>query len=181
MSWILDVAIPKFNRIAQSVSKLIAIISYTGLSIAAIGTLADVGGRYLFDRPILGVIELNTIIMPIIVYCSLGITQIRRGHISIDFITTNLKPNLKIKLEIFHYLLGFVFVFVFAWTTWQSALASFRFRESMLIGMETFPIWWAKFFIPIGLWVFAVQYLADIGMGFRCILRCHDYETKARQ
>ena len=47
-------------------------------------TAVDVGGRYLFNRPIAGGFELTEILLAALIYCGLPLVSARREHIVID-------------------------------------------------------------------------------------------------
>ena len=47
-------------------------------------TAVDVGGRYLFNRPIQGGFELTEILLAALIYCGLPLVSARREHIVID-------------------------------------------------------------------------------------------------
>ena len=47
-------------------------------------TAVDVGGRYLFNKPIAGGFELTEILLAALIYCGLPLVSARREHIVID-------------------------------------------------------------------------------------------------
>lgn len=138
------------------------IISYIAFTIVAVSTLVDVFCRYVLGRPILGVIEINERMIPIMIFMALAMTQRYRGHISVTVFVSKLSPRRRVRLDIFTYILGFVFVSIIGWATLENALIAFYNKQTVLIGIERFPIWWARFFVPMGLWLLSLQYIADI-------------------
>jgi len=93
---------------------------------------------------------------------ALALTQRERGHIRVEIIVNRLRAEKSKTLGLLVDIVGCAFVALMGLTAWNDAVESFARRESVLVGLDVFPIWWAKFFIPIGLWTFSVQYLADI-------------------
>jgi TRAP-type C4-dicarboxylate transport system permease small subunit len=102
-------------------------------------TIADVFMRYVFARPIVGTTELTEILL----VCSLlglGPCALANGHISVDVITTRLKPKTQRVLQIVNLSAGFLFLVL---TMWQSFKAGLYAREydlrSSLLEVPIFP------------------------------------------
>jgi TRAP-type C4-dicarboxylate transport system permease small subunit len=149
-------------HLASRVSNYLILASYLAFAAATLATLTDIFLRYIFGKPILGVIELNECLMPAIVFMGLAATQKYRGHIRVTLMLKRLQPRFREVLDLLAYVLGLVFIFIMAIVTWQDALHAYQRRESVMVGMDILPIWWSKFFVPIGLWAFSLQYLSDI-------------------
>lgn len=148
--------------IMGSVAGAVATVSCLAFTFVVLSTLVDVFLRYFFSRPILGVIELNECMMPIMVFMAIALTQRHRGHIRVSLVLNRMKPGHRRILEALSLLVGFLFILVMGWETGKDALTAFRRHESVLVGLKVMPIWWAKFALPIGLWSLCLQYLVDI-------------------
>lgn len=148
--------------LAGRVSSYLILASYWAFAVATLATLTDVFLRYVFGRPILGVIELNECLMPVIIYMGLAVTQKYRAHIRVTLLLNRLQPRYREALDLLSYTLGLVFIFTMAVVTWQDAIHALQRREAVMVGMDILPIWWSKFFVPVGLWAFSLQYLSDI-------------------
>lgn len=147
--------------IVGSISGSVANISYLAFIFVGLSTLVDVFLRYFFGKPILGVIELNECMMPIMVFMAIGLTQRHQGHIRVSLVLNRMKPKQKKILEALSLVLGFLFIFLMGWETGKDAFMAFCRHESILVGLNVVPIWWAKFALPIGLWSLCIQYLLD--------------------
>ena len=67
--------------------RVFSIISYIGVaSVACIGLLTgtDVVGRYFFNSPVRGTIDLIEILMSVLFACGLAVTTALDDHISVD-------------------------------------------------------------------------------------------------
>ena len=56
-------------------------------------TIADVVGRYGFNRPLPGAFELTEIMLGIVIFVALPIVTLENGHITVSMITERLSPR----------------------------------------------------------------------------------------
>jgi len=146
---------------SSNISNYFVIISYFAFSFVVLSTMLDVFLRYFFSKPIMGVIELNQCMMPVMVFMAIGLTQQKKGHISVTILLNRIKAKYRIFLELGAYILAFGFSVLFGWETWLDAMKAFKINDSVLIGIKEMPIWWSKFSIPFGFWVLALQCSID--------------------
>lgn len=80
----------------RAVYPVIATVHKIGLAIL-IGmmllTVVDVIGRKFFDAPITGSYELTEFMLALIVFFSLGYTQIQKGHIAMEALVSRFSPR----------------------------------------------------------------------------------------
>ena len=62
-------------------------------------TAVDVGGRYLFNRPVAGGFELTEILLAALIYCGLPLVSARREHIVIDTFDPLFSQGLRRRLD----------------------------------------------------------------------------------
>jgi TRAP-type transport system small permease protein len=65
-------------------NQLLTYIGSIALALLMFLTVADVAGRYLFNRPVPGTFELTEMIMVPIVFLALGLAQHHNEHIALD-------------------------------------------------------------------------------------------------
>jgi TRAP-type C4-dicarboxylate transport system permease small subunit len=111
--------------------KLLHIIGYIVLFALMFLTVGDVIGRKLsgsisFFNPIPGTFELTEFALIIIVFASLGYTQVRGEHISIDVITSRFPKRGQAVLDSFMSLVGLV---MFGLVAWQGTVYAGRLSE----------------------------------------------------
>ena len=88
---------------ASNMSNYLVIISHCAFSFVVLSTLFDVFLRYFFSKPILGVIELNQCMMPVMVFMAVALTQRYQGHVKVNIIVNRLKENHRIFFEVTMY------------------------------------------------------------------------------
>jgi TRAP-type C4-dicarboxylate transport system permease small subunit len=131
--------------------------------------VTNVTGRYLFERPLHGTIEITEFIMVTIVYFTLSHTQAIKSHIRVEFLLGVMPRRMKIVFDLITYVFGLT---IFALITWQGVLCfidSWEIRE-MTDGYIEFPIYPAKLTIPVGCFIFSLRFIADIIDAIRHLL-----------
>jgi TRAP-type C4-dicarboxylate transport system permease small subunit len=152
-----------FRKIIHGISAAGGVIGCLVIVFIVFGTIADVFMRYFFNRPIAGVIEYCTVLLPVMVFFGLALTQKLGGHIATTFLLNRFQPKTRLKQEIGNLMLCSVFVGLMAWEASQGASYSYSIKEFRwgVVGQDI-SIWWAKIGMAIGLAMFFLQYLADI-------------------
>jgi TRAP-type C4-dicarboxylate transport system permease small subunit len=96
---------------------VLAIIASIVLACMMLLTVIDVGGRYLFNRPILGSTELTEFMMvPLCFFAIVWCTR-KNLHIKLDLMTKYLPPVIWAVIDSIFYLLG---IGLFSFITWQN-------------------------------------------------------------
>ena len=122
---------------------------------------ASAFGRYAFNTPILGTLELTEELMVFIVYLGIAYTQFLKAHINIDLVLTRFSEKSKLVCEAISMLFAWV---LFALITWQGSLAfieAYEVRE-LTVGSVEIPLWPAKFMVPFGSLILCLRYIYDI-------------------
>jgi TRAP-type C4-dicarboxylate transport system permease small subunit len=139
----------KFAKIVDKICKIFshgAVIALFGMMI--LGTV-DVAGRYLFNIPITGTLEIFEILMPVMILLSMADTQSVDGHLTagvIDYF--NLKPETRTKLQLGVQILMF---FLFLLILWQGVVSSMLTRRThRLISNIDVPLWIPQLVVPLG-------------------------------
>lgn len=142
-------------------------IYYLGMfsGIVLLGILAlmsaEVIFRYLFNKPILGTVEISSYLLVIFCFTGIAFTQSQRGHINIELVTQNLPASLQRMLRIITLILSLT---VFAVITWQMVIAFWKSWEMQEVrwGALPLPVWPVKFVIAFGSFTLCLQFLLDI-------------------
>lgn len=142
-------------------------IYYLGIfsGIILLGILALMSGevifRYLFNKPILGTVEISSYLLVIFCFTGVAFTQSQRGHINIELVTQRLPPSFQRVLRIITLTLSFV---TFVVITWQMASAFWKSWEMQEVrwGALPLPVWPVKFMIAFGSLTLCLQFLLDI-------------------
>ncbi|MBA7639663.1 hypothetical protein ES703_47323 [subsurface metagenome] len=155
----------------RTIERFLAIVAG---SIILVGMMllvtSDVIGRFLFNSPIHGTMEVIEFMMIGLLYFTLAHTQAIKAHINVELLTSRFSPRARLICEIITYFVGLI---VFALITWQgaaSAAEAWRIGE-ITFGVIEFPIFPAKVLIPIGSFIFCLRFILDITNGFRNLMR----------
>ena len=100
--------------VASSAVAVIALAALAGV------TVVDVGGRYFFNKPLLGTVEMSEFLMVILSFGALALAELRNSHITVDFFVTVLPERMQALLDA---LLGIVF---WSFVAWRAAVHAHR-------------------------------------------------------
>jgi len=125
-----------------------------GVTMVVIGI--EVIARYIFNSPIIGVVDFVTILIPIFVFLPMAGAEIHGKHIRVDFITMRFSTGTQKLLELLAYAFGFFLMGSMAWILWGFAMDSYLAGE-YLTGLRRIRVWPSKFAMAIGASLFAVQ------------------------
>jgi TRAP-type transport system small permease protein len=114
----------RFEKFVDSLNNITHKVSMIVLFLMMFLTTGDVIGRYFFYKPVTGTYELTGLAMVVVIFLSLGKTQLKKEHISIDFLTS----KLPIKIEsILNVLTSLIMLVLLSLTSWQLFEYSRRF------------------------------------------------------
>ena len=123
--------------------------------------VADITGRYVFNRPVPMAYEFGSFMLVFIVFLALASTQRMGAHIRVEFVTLRLPPRARACLDILAYGLGIMVYatilwrgFGWAWTSWQVG--------DYVAGLINIPRYPSQFVVPLGAAILCLQFVADI-------------------
>jgi TRAP-type C4-dicarboxylate transport system permease small subunit len=111
-----------------SISRVAAIIAAFVLAAMMMLTVADVCGRYFFDRPIKGTWELIGLFLVCAGTWGLGYCQMQKAHISINIILQRFSRRGQAMMLSFTYLVGLA---AFSLLCWRMFLLAVRYSTTM--------------------------------------------------
>jgi TRAP-type C4-dicarboxylate transport system permease small subunit len=115
----------------------------------------DVLGRYLFNKPIKGALEVSQLMMAGVALLCWGYTQAMKGHISIEILLMRYPARVKSIINFFSLILTIV---VFSLITWQSTLITIEtLRQHRMLENLPFPLFPFKFLVPVGAFVLCLE------------------------
>ncbi len=122
-------------------------------------TVADVLGRY-FVQPIPGVFELTRFALAVIVFTSLGWSQMHKVHIAIDLFVSRFPILWQNRIDVFNYT---VVTITFILSCWQMLTYTMRlFNYSVVTTVLRVPIYPWVFISTIGVLLLALVLLCDL-------------------
>jgi TRAP-type C4-dicarboxylate transport system permease small subunit len=123
--------------------------------------MADIIGRYLFNRPVPMTYEVGSFMMVFIVFLGLAYTQRVGAHIRVEFLTLHLSPRTRALLDIIASVLGLGLYavityegFLWSWASWEVG--------DYVAGLVNIPRYPSQFVVPFGAAILCLQFLADI-------------------
>jgi TRAP-type C4-dicarboxylate transport system permease small subunit len=138
----------KIKKIIQVIENLLISIAGVMFLIMMFLGVGDVLGRYLFNKPIRGALEISQILMGGIVFLSWAHTQKEKGHVSVDLFIDRYSPKNQTIVTFFALFLSLVFFALIAWQSTEIALKCWQENRVIpTLNISTAPF---HFFVPIG-------------------------------
>jgi TRAP-type C4-dicarboxylate transport system permease small subunit len=135
----------RLGRVLEQGSTALALAGGLVLTLLMLMSIASIGGRWLFSRPLPGDFEMVEIGTGLAIFLFLPACQLRGANVIVDFFTTGLSRRGRAWLDAFGALLYTLSAALFAWRLVFGGLDYLRYGEkTMILGV---PLWWA--FVPI--------------------------------
>ena len=141
-------------NLTRVISNILVSIASIALFVMMIFTAADVVGRYIFNAPIAGTLELVEYLMAIIVPFSIVYCAQKRAHVAVELIVNLFPRRPRLTITFIMTFIGAIFVFIIGWQNYEYI---FEMKASqMTSAVLQIPVW--PFIIPtaVGMFAFAV-------------------------
>ena len=139
----------------------LARVGAAGLAIIMLLTFCDVIGRYVFDAPIVGTVEVTELLMGTMVYLGVGLTTHARGHIRVDIIIDRLPLRVQALLDIITLGVCIVLVSLMCWHLWLKA--GVTVEKNDLTQIWEWPIWPAAYVMAAASLMMITAMLLQLG------------------
>ena len=106
----------------DSIIEKMAWVGYISIVFIALLVFVDVGGRYLFNRPIQGSIELVEVTMALTAGSAIMYATLKRVHVALDFLLNRFSRHVQIILQSVFSFLGFATWLLVAYQVYQYGL-----------------------------------------------------------
>ncbi len=136
------------------------LISSAATFLTMLLVVANIIGRYLFNKPVTGTLEFTESLLVLTIFCSIALTQYDGGHIRVNLITRRLPDRASRILTVIAMLCGCAFFTWCSYAAWLFAAQSYSFGEQEW-GEVVFPLWPMKFVVFFGIALLAIQFLLD--------------------
>ena len=120
---------------------------------------ANITGRYVFNRPIDGTLEIGQLVLASVIFFSLAYAQMENSHIRVTAVLKVLPRKWQDKFETAILAIGFLMMILMAWRSLPFALESFEMREVHM--SVDVPIWPTKFIFFLGWCILGLQFLLE--------------------
>ena len=122
-------------------------------------TMAEVVSRYVLQNPLILADEFGGYALVAITFLGLAFCAQERSHIRITFLVERLPQRTSSRIRLGSIVLGFAFIALAAWVSWDFLADSFR-RDMRSNSMLMVPLKWPQMAIPVGFTLFALALLA---------------------
>lgn len=123
----------------------------------------SVVGRWLFDEPVMGDVELVQIGCTLAISSFLPYCQMKNGHVIVDFFTQQVSVATRCALDRLAALLLAVVAAVLAWQSGIGTLDAYHSGETSMI--LDWPLWWAYLTIAPGFALLCLTALYSVWKG----------------
>ena len=124
-------------------------------------TTADALGRYVFNRPIMGVYEITEkYLMVAAVFLAVGYGYRRGAYIRVTFLINRLPQQAKVALEIFGQIFSILLSAFLVVATVKRAI--FTVASGTTLGALNYPLWPGYMIVPVGLFFMSFLMLFDL-------------------
>ncbi|MBI2869316.1 MAG: TRAP transporter small permease [Chloroflexi bacterium] len=148
-------------KVLRAITRASSLVGSGLLVLMVLSTAADVFARFVLNNPIPGVIEINSVLLPVIVFLGIAMTQARRKHIRADILVTRLSPRAQSILWAVGCAVALMLIIPLTIQTYKDAAFAFSVKEARW-GIIMIPIWWSKFALPFGLLLFSLELMVQI-------------------
>lgn len=148
-------------KIVRGIANGLAWIGAGLIGIIMILTALDALGRYFFNYPLTGTLEVSESSIVIVIFFTVAYCQFTGGHIQVGLIVDRLSGKVKV---IAHYLSTIAAIIYFGLLSWQSglvALYAFKIKETSW-GSYPIPLYPAKFAVCVGTGIMCIYLILEL-------------------
>lgn len=127
--------------------------------------VADVTGRYVFLKPIIGATESLTLALPYVAFLAMAYTLAQGGHVRVTLLFDRIPRTARLLVDNFTCLVALLFLGIITFYGSMFFWESFEVNEEMMAQIFL-PAWVGKFSLPLGFAIFGVQFLLRLLMNF---------------
>lgn len=158
-----------FEKGITSTSNVLNIIGMVLLFALMVQGFADVFGRYVFNRPILGTMERGQVLLALMVFFGWGYTHIARAHVNVELFLKRFPPKAK---AIANFITTFLSLVFFVLIIWQAIVSSQGYAEGgRLIYVIHWPLAPFHYMVSVGAVILCLVFIRDLVQYFIQIKR----------
>lgn len=128
-------------------------------------TMLDVAGRYLFNFPVVGSVELTELLMVAVIFSGIALSSSVRGHVTVDLIAMALDGRVRRFQRVLGEGISLVIMAMLTVVSWSKAaeVADYGDRSAVLL----IPIAPAAYFMAAMLTLTTLYHLVDFVVALR--------------
>jgi len=124
----------KTEKGLHTVSRTLNWVGMAFLVVMVLTVTVDVGGHYLFKKPLTGSTDFVELMMVIVVFLGLGYCAALEGNVRVDVVHARLPKRVQAGLDIFTFAAS---TFIFALITWRLTARAWNIVQNPLAGPST--------------------------------------------
>lgn len=124
----------KAEKWLHNISRALNWVAMVVLVAMVLTVTVDVGGHYLFKRPLTGSLDFVELMMVIVVFCGLGYCAALEGNVRVDVIHARLPKRIQAVLDVFTFAAS---TFIFTIITWRLFVRAWNIIEEPITGPGT--------------------------------------------
>ncbi len=146
-------AIRKTGRVCHDVAMVLLFF------LMAIGA-GEVIGRYVFNRPIVAVLELSQITQAMMVFLAWAYTTAERSHVRVEIVIRNFSPRTQAILD---FVIAVVVIVLFGLVAWQATdKAVFYWKSNMQVDVLFIPLAPFHLLLSVGAVMLCLELIAQM-------------------
>lgn len=151
------------------------------LSFMAIWVCSDASGRYLFNHPLPGALEISEeILMVLLVFFSLSYCQRLKGHVRVELLDNHIPPKLKVWVDFFMDLFNLAFNLLVTYTA-INAFSNAVEMQTVSRSILAYPMAPVYGFMVFGMLVFCLRMLVETLENLQKALRFNSCQGGVKQ
>ena len=129
----------QLEQLCRRATEWLARAGACALAVMMVLTFFDVIGRYFFNAPILGTVEVTELLMGLIIYMGIGLTTFTRGHIRVDIVVGFLPQRVQAGFEVVILLVSIAFTLLIFSQLWLKAVDTMAANDQTQVWF--LPVW----------------------------------------
>lgn len=115
----------------------------------------DVIGRYVFNKPITGAMEISSLLQALVVFLAWGYITSLKAHVSVDILFRHYPPRAQ---AIIDFIVALVMIFIFSLIAWQNInIAVTEWQKGKLLSTILLPVAPFKLFVVVGAFLLCLE------------------------
>ena len=157
----LEGATRRIQKILDAITTGVSWIGAGALVLMILVVVANVVGRYLLRKPVLGAVEMVGLLTVIVVFCVLGFTEAKGAHIVVDILVSRLHGRTKAILASIMSFLGAVFFIIMGWQGWDLMMSNLSpfVRTTGVLSIPFAPF---MLIMALGCFLFGLELLVHV-------------------
>jgi len=157
------------RRGLEAVETVLNLLSAVTLFLLMFYVTAEVGMRYLFNRPLPGHLEATQLMIAPAVFLALSWVQARRGHVGMDLLYARLSPLGQAAADCVTQAVALVTFATITWFSWLSTLDAWQVGD--VTPTANLSTWWSKAAVPLGAGLLCIRLLMQLGASLAALVR----------